>query len=158
MPGPIVWRKAISQIDAAIKVTECGNRRYTVREIPSKRRARVAINLPNRSTVAITNVSGVARHTNGGVTLYTLQVAAITESNTYERREIEKNWLIPLARESLNYYRGSELYIFPYVRTHTCAQVHDQVRVYRIERILSFELCTRIFRWIWNKVFSFIKF
>lgn len=120
-PRPtIVWRKAISRIDAAIKVTECGNRakrRYTVREIPSKRRARVAINLPDRSTVAISNVSGVARHTSSNS--ITLQVAAITESNTNEHREIEKNWLIPLARESLNYYPGSELYIFLNVHTHT---------------------------------------
>lgn len=126
----IVWRKAISRIDAAIKVTECGNRakrRYTVREIPSKRSARVAINLPDRSTVAIPTVSGVARHTSRSHTVTSRR------DNRVEYVRAPWNWkkLINSVREreSLNYYPGSGLYINFFYMLHTHIYVVQYVYI-----------------------------
>ena len=89
-PRPtIVWRKASPRIDTAIKVTECGNRtkRYSVREIPLKRCSRCHKSNQADLPLQYSNVSGVAGGSSNSISL---QVAAMTESNTYEYREIEK--------------------------------------------------------------------
>lgn len=134
--------------------SNCGNRRCTVREIPSKRRARVAINLPDRSTVAIPNVSGVARHTGSNSVHVTSR-----RDNRVEYVRAPWNWKKLInsarARESLNYYRGSELYIFLHVHTHTCVQIHDQVHI--VSSVFWASNFRRVFLDESEIKFSFIK-